>query len=378
MRALFVTSPGLSHILPTVPLAHALRAAGHQVLYATGGDIHGATEAGLCVVDVTPGLDYAKVFIPEDSEVSDPMHGEDVGVDFLAQMFARVSTVAVEGARKVAASWRPDLVVHTPTQGAGPLIAAELGIPAVELPLGPADGEHGLAQLIRQAMSGEYERLGITGKPRTSVRLMPMPPSIEALLPGDRSIGDWPVRYVPYNGGGVLPDWLPRTHGDRRRIAVTLGAIDARWGGIARLAPLFSRIGAMDAEFVLTLGGGDVSLLGELPGNVRAVEWIPLGVLLETCDGLIHHGGTGTMMTALVSGVPQCVIPQGSYQNIASDVVVARGIGFRAEGSELGADDCVRLLEDESLHKTAEEVRNEAGAMPPVADLVARLAALTA
>ena len=43
MRALFVTSPGLSHILPTVPLAHALRAAGHQVLYATGGDIHGAT-----------------------------------------------------------------------------------------------------------------------------------------------------------------------------------------------------------------------------------------------------------------------------------------------------------------------------------------------
>ncbi|MFD0395282.1 hypothetical protein ACFQ3Z_36395 [Streptomyces nogalater] len=36
MRALFITSPGLSHILPTVPLAQALRALGHEVRYATG------------------------------------------------------------------------------------------------------------------------------------------------------------------------------------------------------------------------------------------------------------------------------------------------------------------------------------------------------
>jgi UDP:flavonoid glycosyltransferase YjiC (YdhE family) len=376
MRALFITSPGLSHILPTVPLAQALTAAGHQVRFATGGDIHAIAEAGLCGVDVTPGVDYAKVFIPEQSDDTDPMHADDVGVDNLAEMFGRVSGVAVDGALAFARRWKPDLIVHTPTQGAGPLVAAALGLPAVELPLGPADGEEGLGDLVRSAMSEHYRRAGVTGEPRSRTRLMPMAPSIETLLPGPHTPGAWPVRYTPYNGGAILPGWV--TEPVRRpRIAVTLGAIDARWGGIARLAPFFAAAGKIDAEFVLTLGGGDVELLGELPANVNVVEWLPLNALLETCAGIIHHGGSGTAMTALVTGIPQCVIPQGAYQNVAKDILEKRGIGFSAESEQLGATECTRLLEDTTLRDAAREVRAEAATMPPVSDLVPRLVALT-
>nr|AAF01811.1 putative glycosyl transferase [Streptomyces nogalater]WBU77272.1 SnogD [Cosmid vector pSnogaori_NGS] len=376
MRALFITSPGLSHILPTVPLAQALRALGHEVRYATGGDIRAVAEAGLCAVDVSPGVNYAKLFVPDDTDVTDPMHSEGLGEGFFAEMFARVSAVAVDGALRTARSWRPDLVVHTPTQGAGPLTAAALQLPCVELPLGPADSEPGLGALIRRAMSKDYERHGVTGEPTGSVRLTTTPPSVEALLPEDRrSPGAWPMRYVPYNGGAVLPDWLPPAAG-RRRIAVTLGSIDALSGGIAKLAPLFSEVADVDAEFVLTLGGGDLALLGELPANVRVVEWIPLGALLETCDAIIHHGGSGTLLTALAAGVPQCVIPHGSYQDTNRDVLTGLGIGFDAEAGSLGAEQCRRLLDDAGLREAALRVRQEMSEMPPPAETAAKLVAL--
>jgi UDP:flavonoid glycosyltransferase YjiC (YdhE family) len=38
MRVLITTSSGLGHVLPMVPLAHALRDRSHDVLWATGPD----------------------------------------------------------------------------------------------------------------------------------------------------------------------------------------------------------------------------------------------------------------------------------------------------------------------------------------------------
>lgn len=228
MRALFVTSPVLSHIFPTVPLAHALRAAGHDVRYAVGDALDAVTAAGLHAVDITPGLDYTKVWVPDGAE--DPMYVEDAGVEFLATLFGRVSGVEVDGALEVARSYRPDLIVHSAAQGAGALAAAALGIPCVELPLGPADSDPRLAGLLREAMKGDYERHGIPGTPPRTVRITSVPERLAPLLPGgERPEHEWSMRYVPYNGGAVLPDWLSRP-ADRPRIAVTLGSIGAQWG----------------------------------------------------------------------------------------------------------------------------------------------------
>src|SRR3954447_18295169 len=67
VRALFATSPGLGHVFPTIPLAHALRAAGHEVLMATPGGKE-AANAGLHVVDTAPGVDIGAVFQQAASE----------------------------------------------------------------------------------------------------------------------------------------------------------------------------------------------------------------------------------------------------------------------------------------------------------------------
>ena len=54
MRVLFVVTPGVGHLFPMVPLAWALRAAGHEVLIATTGAGLVAANAGLAVTDVAP------------------------------------------------------------------------------------------------------------------------------------------------------------------------------------------------------------------------------------------------------------------------------------------------------------------------------------
>ncbi len=62
MRVLFVSYPAIGHVFPTVPLAWALRAAGHEVLVATGCTGLEAANAGLHVADVAPGLDMENFF----------------------------------------------------------------------------------------------------------------------------------------------------------------------------------------------------------------------------------------------------------------------------------------------------------------------------
>ncbi|MFE5856728.1 nucleotide disphospho-sugar-binding domain-containing protein [Streptomyces sp. NPDC056500] len=375
MRALFVTSPVLSHAFPTVPVAHALLAAGHEVRYALGAALDAVTDAGLPAVDVTPGLDYDKIWVPEGAE--DPMYVKDAGVEFLAELFGRVSGAEVDGVLEAARSWAPDVIVHSAAQGAGALAASALGIPCVELPLGPADSDPRLAGLLREAMKGDYARHGISATPRATARISSVPARLAHLLPGgERPENEWLMRYVPYNGGGTLPAWL-LTPSERPRIAVTLGSIGAQWGGITMLAPLMAEAASIDAEFVLTLGGGDVELLGELPENVRTVEWVPLAPLLETCAGIVHHAGSGTLLTAMRLGVPQCVLPDGAYQQANGAVLVGSGAGFTADATTIGAAECRRLLNDRELRTAASALRQEmVDTMPTPADLVPRLVAL--
>ncbi|RAY12695.1 hypothetical protein DPM19_24195 [Actinomadura craniellae] len=380
MRALFVTSPGLGHLFPTVPLAQALRAAGHEVRYATGGLSLAVSDAGLDVMDVTPGLDYLKVYMPDEADgeadAANPMFADDPDDLALAKLFGRVSGVMVDGTLAAARSWSPDLVISPPLQGAGPLVAAALNLPHVELRLGSYDSGARLAETVRAAMAAHYDRHGVTGEPRARAQITMFPPSFQALLPEQRrSPGAWPMRYVPYNGGAVLPDWLLRP-AEKPRIAVTLGTIEAQWGGIAMLAPLLAAAGGVDAEFAVTLGGGDAALLGELPPNVRIVEWAPLDVLLETCSAVIHHGGSGTTMTAVAAGIPQCVLPRGSYQQTGGDLLPRRGIGIVSEPESVGVTECQTLLKDEALRDAARQARDELLSMPAPADLVARLAGL--
>lgn len=369
MRVLFTTSPGLGHVYPTVRTAQALQAAGHEVLYAMGGHVGMVAAAGMAVVDTAPGVDFAAIFRGFVGERQQTFT-EVVDERFPARLFARVSEVTVEGTVEVARQWRPDVVVHTPLQGAGRLVASLLGVPAVEHGIGLGSSS-AFPGLLREEMRASYERFGVPGEPPSTTTITVAPASVARDLgPSDGQRPAWRMRYVPYNAGGVLPDWLLRPP-DRPRIALTLGTVLPRMGGLAALPALLSAAGQVDAEFVLALGETDPSGLPSAPDNVRVcTSWIPLGWLLRTCVGAVHHGGAGSTLTTLDAGIPQLVLPHGADQHINAEAVRARGVGQVGHPESVGAADLERLRTDSAAATAAAEVRAEMAATPTPADVV--------
>lgn len=373
MRVLISSSPGIGHLYPTVPTAWALRAAGHDVLVATGGNHELGAHAGLPVVDVAPGTDMAQVFRGFFAE-----HGAQAGevrpenpaaaLDFVGRLFATVSRHFTEHTVEVARRWRPDLVLFTPLQGAGQLAAQVVGVPSVAHTIG-VNQPPVLWQGVARHLADEYERFGVRYADPVAV-LDVSPPSLR-----DPSATGWPMRYVPYNGGAVLPPWV-LAPGERPLVTVTLGSVVPRMAGGGVLRPFVAAAGAAPADFVITLGGADPADFGPLPDNVRLVEWIPLSAVLAVSAAAIHHGGAGSTLTALAAGLPQLVLPQGADQFLNAAGLAKSGAGAIVEPGDLDADRIAELLADGPMRAAAGGIAAELAEQPTPADLVPRLIAL--
>jgi UDP:flavonoid glycosyltransferase YjiC (YdhE family) len=382
MRVLVTASPGLGHMLPMVPISWALRAAGHEVLLAMSGrspeHVPMLAASGLHVVETgnherfTSLLDRARGSVDVNAiqqrikEAS--RSGEfDRLTSVAVQLFAPLSVAVADAVVELADSWRPDLVLHSPLEGAGPLAAAKLGVPAVEQAFGLFSSAERSVR-IAEALADTYHRHGVDGSPSRRGLLNVAPPSM-----GTPETG-WSMRYVPYNGGGQLPDWLLQRP-DRPRVVVTLGTVLPGFAGLGPLQWLADVAGDIDAEFVVTLGDADAAQLGALPANVRPVSYTPLNALLATSAAVIHHGGSGSTMTSLALGVPQLVVPQGADQFHNAHEVAKRGVGFEVDTDvrAVDADDLTRLLTDTSLAAAAAEVQAEIAVLPVPAELVSRL-----
>jgi UDP:flavonoid glycosyltransferase YjiC (YdhE family) len=289
------------------------------------------------------------------------------------RLFAKVSEPTLESVVRVAEKWQPDVVMHTPLQAAGPLVAGKLGVPLVAFALAMGKqraGFDGIERLWREELREYFDRHGVAEVPKPSVQLSLTPASVQGSVEPSDDV--WPMRYVPYNGGSVVPEWL-LDRPERRRVLITLGTVLPHLG-LGSVEPIVAAAGKVDAEFVLALGDVDLTSLGELPDNVRPVGYLPLGVMLSSCDAAIHHGGAGTMMTTVDAGIPQIVVPQGADQFLNADTVQESGLGQRAELGDVDVALIERLLTDEQWRANAARVRDELRALPSPVEVVERLA----
>jgi UDP:flavonoid glycosyltransferase YjiC (YdhE family) len=360
MRVLFTTLPGAGHVLPLAPLAWALRAAGHEVLWVTAANTADPVRmAGLPGVQIRPETAHQTPTRPTTSSAT---------ADIL-RTFTDVSMAMTDGVIRVGQAWQPDLVVHEPLHGTGPLLAGKLGVPAVEHNLG-LERHPGTAMAIYEYLRPAYHRHGVAGPPVSAAALDVAPPSMAIGEPVGR-----PMRYVPFDGGGTLPPELV-TAPRRPRIAVTVGTTLEREQGPSLLRAIARTARHVPAQYVLALGGTDPTVIEPLPDNVRVARWLPLPALLATCSGIVHHGGAGTTLTALTCGVPQLVLPQRGDQFANAAAVSQRGLGLQHHEPHPDADLFHRLLDDTALHTAAHEVRTEIARMPAPTDLLAMLNAL--
>lgn len=365
MRVMITTSPGIGHIFPLLPTAWGLRAAGHEVLFGAPANGERVANAGLPVVDPAPGFDFRALFM--DFLAGHP-NTQQAGLELVSELFAAVSAPSVDEVVRLATDWRPDLMIRSPLEGAGGVAAARLGVRSVVHGIAPGQGPS-LSNGVTDALAETYERFGATATPDAAFVDI-SPPSLRAS--GGPGI---PMRYVPFNGGGMLDTWLttPRA---RPRITVTLGTVVSGIAGVGVLERLTGAAAEVDAEFVFALGGADLTELGELPANVRVVDWVPLNALLAVSDPVIHHGGAGTTMTALASGIPQLVLPQGADQFMNADAVARVGAGEVVRAEDLDAFRLTDLLSDTVKREAAAKLVGELAGQPSPADVVPQLLAL--
>ncbi|MFJ2901897.1 activator-dependent family glycosyltransferase [Streptomyces sp. NPDC087212] len=427
MRVLFVTLAASPHFFVQVPLAWALRAAGHDVRVASQPDLMDTiTAAGLPATPVGPRLaqdesveelrrrqEKAAERLVEPPDAQELMRmaedrPERLTPDFLDGLFTVMTSAifqnfsaeeTVEDLVTLTRRWRPDLVIWDTLMMGGAVAARASGAAHARLLYGldlvGTVRERHLASLaarpreLREDPLAEWlgwtaARYGggftedlVTGQWTVD----PTPASLR------RPTGlPWvPVRHVPYNGRSVVQEWL-REPPARRRVCLTLGLSfrEVMGGEQASVPALLEALGKLDAEVVATLDARQLAEVGHVPENVRVVDFVPLDALLPSCSAIVHQGGFGTAQNALAHGVPQVVVPNDLWDIHPRAALVERsGAGLCPPGTGplrpaelLGL--VTRVLDEPSYARNAARLRDEIRATPSPAELVPVLEELTA
>jgi UDP:flavonoid glycosyltransferase YjiC (YdhE family) len=401
VKIVFAVPPGYGLMFPVIPLAWAARAAGHEVLVATAGDmVEVGARAGLAMYDVLPERDVWDELMRALAAMKDPDGPAAAGLsDELrtairgGNPFGLFTLTMTDGTREVAARFGADLVVHTSDHTAGALAALAVDRPVLEVgnriswSMRDTDFRTGRDALVDDQVTHRVRAdLDILdGRPRTVARIDPRPPSMGGLTGEEADPRDgapwWPMRYVPFNGGAVVPPWALRRP-DRPRVLVTLGTVVPSLDGASSLGVVVEALAGLDVEVVLATGTADLSALGELPGTVRPVGYLALSAILPTCALTVHHGGSGTTASPLHYGVPQLVMPGFADNPMSARRVTERGVGLTQDpaGATVAGVRAMarRLLDEPRFAAAAREVAAEMAGQPGPVTVMAQVEAALA
>lgn len=355
-RILITTAPGAGHLFPMVPLAWALQAAGHDVLVATPASFVGDVLAtGLPAIASSGPVRMGDMMSP--GKTRPPVRHKGPGSEHVGRGYGRLAALTLAGTEAIVDGWRPDVIISETSEYAGLMVAASRGIPAVRhgwgLAIVPEADRYAAEQL-----APELGRLGLDGMPSPAMELDVWPPSLQLAA----STATHRVRYTPYNGARTVSARLLE-RGSRPRICLTLGTTVPRVHGTELLLGLQRTLPSLGVELVIAISDDLAGRLDPPGGDVLAVSWQPLALVLPNCDLAVHQGGAGTMLTALTSGLPQVVLPHMGDQFDNAERLASFGAARRIPRSELSpeavTDAVVRVLDDAAFSERARTLRTE-------------------
>jgi glycosyltransferase (activator-dependent family) len=403
MKVLFTTYPEKTHFLAMVPLAWALRTAGHEVVFASAPKFSEViTQAGLTAVPIGSNRDLWQLMASDSDWISVGMNGLPVpydtadwpedqvtwkylkfGYDLHVPRWHKMSNVPlIPDLVKFAQHWQPDLVIWEPSTYAGAIAAEAVGAAHARLLFSidtfgvvrerflklnsrlPAAQQ---ADPLRDWLAPYGNKYGfdftedlVTGQFTLSV----MPPSIGV----EADLHYVPLRYVPYGGPTSVPTWL-RKQPERPRVAMTMGISTADiTGDTINLVDLFEALSDLDVEIVGTLSKKVQGYLPSVPRNVKLVEFAPLDALFPTCTAVMHHGGIGTLLTTALHGKPHLIVTWNADGPSLAQKVAAQGAGLAVNLSQASGalirDRLIRILEDPAYTQDAALLQEELLAMP--------------
>ena len=361
-----------------VPLARAIAARGHDVLWATPADgVEHVQRAGLTAVAAGPaalaGPAQLRARFPEMAALP-PEDIPDVG---FGKLFGAIAAPAIlTDLARVALDWRPDLVVADAAEFAGHIMAAELGIPSVTKGFGVllpprrvAAAASEVAPLWRargspRPFGGAYDHLYID--------IYPPEMTSEASGHIRRRQLMSPLGDDGRTDLSALPP-LPDDRYDAPVVYVTMGTV---FSDVAPLLSILAAVRDLHVRVLVTVGPRvDPAALGPQPAHVRVEHYVPQAALLPHCDLVVSHAGSGTMLAGISHCLPQLCLPQGANQSLNAAAATSAGVGMSltpSAATESAIRDAVALLLDRpSYRDAAARVGRSIASMPTPGDVAA-------
>lgn len=414
MRVVVTALGERTHLLPLVPLAWALRSAGHEVVLAVPPQLVDiAVGAGLPVVPTGTDhrmygtLDRLSRLEGTGDELSTGMalSPADISGRSWAEWLAfyrehvglwwrLTNDPLIPDLVALVRRWQPDLVLWEGFTWAGAVAARVCDVPHARVLSGSdlltAAREHFLARRAEQGggpdplaawLGGRLDSFGARfdeSVVRGCVTVDYIPPSLRcagAVL-GETVL---PVQFVPYNGRSVVPPWLRRLP-VRPRVGVTLGQSSVANTGRYRvsLRDVLEGVAAHDVEVVATVPAPLQDRLEPLPPSVTLISFVPLDALAATCAAVVNHGGAATMCTTARHGVAQVVIPDDTYdERLLGGLLAEVGAGVLLEAADTTvatvSDAVGSILSAASSRRGAALLRDEIRGMPSATSVVSVL-----
>ncbi|MFF4377974.1 nucleotide disphospho-sugar-binding domain-containing protein, partial [Nocardiopsis dassonvillei] len=219
--------------------------------------------------------------------------------------------------------YQPDLIIWEPATYAAPLAAHATNTPHIRLTWSPDFHARTRAHyLTLKAAQPPHQRPDPLQEWLTTRAHHLGTDFTEDLITGQHTIDQYPpalsmhtspqhlpMRYIPYNGPATIPPWL-RTPPPRTRVALTLGtsATERLGGNLLPTHDILNALADTDADIIAALPRPHPP--HPLPPNITLIDYVPMNALLPTCSAIIHHGGFGTLNTAIRHRLPQLLIPQ--------------------------------------------------------------------
>jgi MGT family glycosyltransferase len=114
-------------------------------------------------------------------------------------------------------------------------------------------------------------------------------------------------------------------------------------------------LGRLPARGLVTTGPAVDPAVISAPPNVSVTRWVRHADVLPHCSAVITHGGHGTVMKALIAGVPLIVVPLGRDQpdNAARIVHAGAGIRLRKSASASALRAALSRVMEDPRYRTA-------------------------
>ncbi|MCE7000424.1 glycosyltransferase [Saccharothrix sp. S26] len=386
MKYLFTSMPVLAHFLPLVPLAQQLVLDGEDVLVATtGAAADAARRAGLTTVEAGARLDarepYDRLLRIIDAGDAGKGPVDEDSMRLHGEYFGEVGLRMLDDLLDIGRAWGADAVVYPGIHSAALVAAHQLGAVGVlhgyGSPLPTFDPA--LAHILA-SRDDLPDRV-----PEAEVEIDVFPPSLTnfAQLPwtNGEPAHRLRMRYGSFNGAADVPRWLLGAR-EVPRVVLTCGSTETQARGGQTYREVIEALDGTPCEAVVLAGSARLDRLPDpLPSWVRVEKWLPLKFALDHSDAIVHHAGSGTVMSSIAAGLPQVGIPTPgtvSVGNARSIEAVGAGTMLDLDALDRGelAKAVLAALTSQEQKDAALALQRELWDLPSVREVATRLGAI--